>query len=478
LSRKELSGLLFGLAGIGMVTWAFVGWLDISNSTTAALSYFVVLLFIARVFSLWVALGTTIAAALALDYFFFPPIGVFNISDPQDWIAFSSFLVASVIASQLSSLARRREAEAIVRRGELGRLFELSRDVLLVTDGPDGLGHLTNLIHARFLFRHVRIDVAGPAGLEHWEAGAIDASATQSTDVRLERVPNTVATLTVAGGFIDPSTLSLLASLIAIAVERVHLLSERHSAELAQRSVEMKSVLMASLAHDLQTPLTAIRLAVENLDSPLLSDAQRSGQAGIARGALDQLSRLFRNILEMTRIDAGHVAPDLQWVMAAELAEAARRQVAHALHQHTIAIVDHCEDRLVHVDPRLTSAALAHVLDNAAQYSPPRSRVLITLQVTDDGLHISVRDEGSGIAAADAPRLFERFYRGRAASAHSPGTGMGLAIARGLLAAEGGSIFADNHPAGGAEVSIVVPAGIRDLEDLPNDPVLSRSHTD
>jgi len=116
----------------------------------------------------------------------------------------------------------------------------------------------------------------------------------------------------------------------------------------------------------------------------------------------------------------------------------------------------------VQLDPRLTATALAHLLENAAQYTPPESAVDVLASVTGEGLVIAVRDHGPGIAPADLPHLFERFYRGDAAKSRASGTGMGLWIARGLLAAEQGRVWAENCPDGGAQFTIVVPAAAKD----------------
>jgi signal transduction histidine kinase len=112
----------------------------------------------------------------------------------------------------------------------------------------------------------------------------------------------------------------------------------------------------------------------------------------------------------------------------------------------------------VRLDPRLTATAVAHLLENAAQYSPAGSTIDVTAGATGDGLEIQVRDRGPGIAAADLPHLFERFYRGASARARAPGTGMGLSIARGLLAAEQGRVWAESCPDGGARFTVAVPA--------------------
>jgi signal transduction histidine kinase len=115
----------------------------------------------------------------------------------------------------------------------------------------------------------------------------------------------------------------------------------------------------------------------------------------------------------------------------------------------------------VRLDPRLTATAVAHLLENAAQYAPPGSTIDLSARATGEGLMIQVRDYGPGIAPADLPHLFERFYRGDAAKARASGTGMGLWIARGLLAAQQGRIWAENCPDGGAQLTIVVPAAVR-----------------
>jgi two-component system sensor histidine kinase KdpD len=127
------------------------------------------------------------------------------------------------------------------------------------------------------------------------------------------------------------------------------------------------------------------------------------------------------------------------------------------LRQHSV-VVNITEDVPVQLDPRLTASALAHLLENAAQYTPTGSAIAVDATVTDEGLVVRVRDRGPGISEADLPQLFDRFYRGHAAAARTSGTGMGLWIARGLLAVEHGRVWAENAADGGAVFTIVVPA--------------------
>jgi K+-sensing histidine kinase KdpD len=350
--RADVWHLLLVLAAIGVVTKAYVSWLNITNDTTAALSYLLLILFAAASSRLWVPAAASALAAVTLDYFFLPPVGKFNITDPQDWIAFFSFLAVSVVASQLHVVARSRHRQAM------------------------------------------------------------------------------------------------------------RLLEEQKQVEIAQRSIELKSALLASLAHDLRTPLTAIRVCVNNLALVSLTDVQRAGQVDVALNGLDRLTRLFQNMLEMTRIDAGEIALSLRWVHPTEIVQAARSHAEYALRLHRVAVLDRSNNHAVLVDPRLVTNALAHLLENAAQYSPEESLITVTDQVTADGLLVSVQDEGPGIAAADFPHLFERFYRGAHAHRNVSGTGMGLAITRGLLAAAGGRVWADEVERG-AVFSIFVPAEVR-----------------
>jgi two-component system, OmpR family, sensor histidine kinase KdpD len=146
-----------------------------------------------------------------------------------------------------------------------------------------------------------------------------------------------------------------------------------------------------------------------------------------------------------------------------EIVSAARDQVEHTLHLHPLHVSIH-PDVPVRLDPRLTASALAHLLENAAQYTPAGSPIDVIARISDEGLAIEVRDQGPGIAPADLPRLFDRFYRGTAARMRASGTGMGLWIVRGLLAAEQGRVWAENRPEGGARFTIVVPAAIRHAE--------------
>jgi two-component system sensor histidine kinase KdpD len=169
---------------------------------------------------------------------------------------------------------------------------------------------------------------------------------------------------------------------------------------------------------------------------------------------------LFQDILDMARIDAAAIRVERDWVTAEDVVDAAMAHVRHQLEERSVRI-DADGDLEVQIDPRLASVALSHILENAAQYSPADREILVQAAVQHGGLHISVTDHGPGLDPGELEHLFERFYRGQSARLATFGTGMGLSITRGLLAAAGGRVWAENVPGAGARFSIVIPGAVR-----------------
>ena len=447
-----------------------------------AMGFLIVVLLVAATAPRWVAIATSFAAVLAFNFFFLPPVGTLTVADPQNWLALFALLAVSLVASHLSAVARVRAQEAEARRDALARLFDLGRDILLVTDSQAANASLAGFIARRFDLDYVAICV--PQGSEWlvFEAGALrltpdprqlsaafrrvedgqppapGAPALRFVALRLGARP--IGLLGVAGRAIEPATLDTVAGVAAIAIERAQFLDDRKAADLARQSEALKSALLASLGHDLRTPLTAIRVAAGNLQASWPDQRERREQSEVILIEVDRLTRLFQNILELARIDAGAIAQEMRWVSPSEIIEAARSHAEPALRGRVVEISADLE-RLVRLDPRLTAAALAQLLENAAQYSPAGLAIEVRALVDAGGLTMAVRDRGPGIPEADLPHVFERFYRGANVKDRRSGTGMGLAIARGLLAAERGTIAAENCPDGGARFTIGVPAEVR-----------------
>jgi len=234
---------------------------------------------------------------------------------------------------------------------------------------------------------------------------------------------------------------------------------------------QMKTALAASIGHDLMTRLTVIQGAASNLKSLALSPDDRIEQSDLILGESERLHRLVQNIVETVRIEGTATLPEPRWAFPSEIIAAARHHIGRTLEQHTVEVVVDTEVA-VHLDPRLTAKALAHLLENAAQYAPPGSAIQVEARHTEDAFEITVADCGPGIASADLPHVFDRCYRGMAGRDRPSGTGLGLWIARELLAAGRGRVCVANRPNGGAVFSILVPApSDRDdagsLRDLP-----------
>jgi two-component system sensor histidine kinase KdpD len=494
---RDFEALAASLTAIALLTTLYVVGLRLNHPTIVALSFLLVVLVVSTVFARWVAIATSLAAFVCYNFFFLPPVGSFSIADPENWVALFTLLTVSIVGSHLSFQVRRRAQEATARRDELSRLFDFTRDILLTTDTDDAVALIARYVARRFSLATVTICLPAASGWELHHSGehpvGIDrerldramaaASAPLEFDAR-ERtyaghtrvetnsgavvwlVPLRLGTrptglLGLQGEDIEPGTRDAIAGVTAIAIERTHFIEERKEAAVIRRGAELKSALLASLSHDLRTPLTAVTLAANNLNASWLTAEQRREQADIVQEELGRLNRLFQDIVDMARIDTDAIAAEPEWVEPSEIVEAAVGQVDHSLAGRALAIDAGTERLLVRLDPRLTSAALAHLLENAGQYSPPGSTIAISVGLVGNELHVSVSDEGAGIAPDDLEHVFERFYRGPDARQQRFGTGMGLAITRGLLAAEGGRVWAGRGPRGGAIFTMAVPVESR-----------------
>ena len=492
--RRSVSAAI-SLAAVGGAT-AGMRLAHVASPTIVALGYLLVVLFVAANADLWTAAAASVAAMLAYNFFFLPPVGTFAIADPQNWAALVAFLAVSIVASNLSASARARAREALERRSELTRLFDLTRDVLLTTDRDDALSVIARHVARRFELEIVAICVPGNAAAE-WDvhqggavlaavsaadldhaygaaAGAIEfdartrayggqrevASSSGAISLAPVRIgARAIGLLATGGRTLEAGTRDAVAGIVAIALERTEFLQERHGAELTRQRAELSSALLASLSHDLRTPLTTIRTALANLASEGLPEEQRREQARLASDQTDRLTRLFEEILDMGRIDSGSVEPQRAWTTPAEIVEAAMSHAAAGLTDRDVR-TDARDNIVAEVDPRLISAALAHVLENAARYAP-EGMIDIRGWIEGPELRLEVRDRGPGLQPRDLERLFEAFYRGEGVRQAIPGTGMGLAIARGLINAHGGRVWAENIRPRGASFTIAVPAPSR-----------------
>src|ERR1700681_2575282 len=156
--RADAVHALASTSVIAGLTAMYSSWLRVTNPTTVALSFLLIILFVAASSRLWVAVVASVTATLAFDFFFLPPVGTFNINDPQDWVALFAFMTVSLVASNLSSIAR-------ARQHELSRLFDFSRDALLAADA-DAFRSLAERVAERFQLEYVAVCLLTETGFD------------------------------------------------------------------------------------------------------------------------------------------------------------------------------------------------------------------------------------------------------------------------------------------------------------------------
>jgi two-component system sensor histidine kinase KdpD len=252
--------------------------------------------------------------------------------------------------------------------------------------------------------------------------------------------------------------LDAFASQTALAIERAHLAQAAAQARLAKATERLESALLNSVSHDLRTPLASITGALSSLreEGGRLPEAARRELLDTACEEAQRLNRFVGNLLDMTRLEAGALQVKAEPGDVQDLVGSALNALGPRLDQRRVDIDVPSGLPAVPLDLVLMAQALVNVLDNALKYSPPESPIEVRAGVHGDWLEISVADRGPGIPEEDLERVFDKFYRvGRPEGAS--GTGLGLVISRGIVAAHGGRIRARNRPGGGTEVVVALP---------------------
>jgi two-component system sensor histidine kinase KdpD len=260
-----------------------------------------------------------------------------------------------------------------------------------------------------------------------------------------------------------------LADLMAQAIDRIALVDDLNRASRAAEREELHAALLASLSHDLRTPLASVLVASESLiaqpDAPG-SETQKSLVRSI-QGEARRLDRYIGSLQDMTRIETGLAVATASRLDLADAVSVALDRSAKSLHRHRLNI-ELAEDLpLLGGDEVLLEHVLFNLLDNAAKYSPPGSLIELRANRVADDVVIEVSDAGDGIQTADMERIFEKFYRAERPGRTSPGIGLGLSICRGYIEAMDGKITARNRTGGsGAVFTITLP--IPATDELPD----------
>jgi two-component system, OmpR family, sensor histidine kinase KdpD len=445
------------------------------NQTTVALSFLLAILAVSAVWGMAVSVFTSVVAILAFNYFFLPPVGTFTIRDPQNWVALFAFLVTSITGSQLSSRIRKEADEAHQRRREVERLYRFSRKLL-------GEGNVIQLMNAipdyivesfeagaaeLFLPQKDKFYRSG-FGASHLDEEKMKAAFFRDEitmepqqgvyfiPVRLGVRP--IGSLGISGSELSRQSVEAVSTLVAIAIERARAVEQLGQAEAERQGERLKSALLDSITHDFRTPLTSMKAAVSSL---LASGNREAAQIRelltIIDEECDRLNRLVEEAGEMAKLEAGEFELHFEPTPIEEIIEASLAHCKTALAGRAVAVQVNPSLPPVRADLERAKEAMVQLIDNANLYSPKDQAITITAELTGDSVTTSVADRGPGIDDFDQTMIFDKFYRGKDQRYLVRGTGMGLPIAKAIIAAHNGTISVTSQLGHGSVFSFTLP---------------------
>jgi two-component system sensor histidine kinase KdpD len=488
VKRRRYLWAAIACVGVTLISAPLAAHFDNSN---------IVAIFILAVVLVGVRLGrgpAALAAVLsvcAFDFFFVPPRLSFAVSDVQYLLTFFIMLAVGLITGQLTAGLRFQARVASHREERAGSLYEFARDlsgavqvqqVVKISDEsiqrtfrasaalllPDAGGRLIATGQSADAGLPVEIGTAQWAFDRGQPAGfgtdtlpgsevlyiplraptkARGVLAVKAHNRRMLRIPE------------QRQLLDTFATLIAIALERVHYVGVAQDALLRMESERLRNSLLAALSHDLRTPLTVLVGLAESLafTAPKLSSAQ-SETAQAIQDEAHRMSTMVSNLLDMARIESGEVKLNLQWQPLEEVVGAALEAARGMLQRHSVVVQLPRDLPLVKFDAVLIERVLVNLLENVSKYTPPGSTVTLSAQVNGDQLSVSVADNGPGLPAGREEVVFQKFTRGERESS-TPGVGLGLAICRAIVESHQGRITASQRPGGGAIFTFTLPLG-------------------
>lgn len=487
-------GVIAAALGMAKLTQPIVG------VETADLFFLTGVVAIAVQFGLYPSLLAVVAASLAYNFFFLPPIHTFTIADPTNVASLVLFAIVAVLVSNLASRVRLQAAIARNRAKTTESLYGFSRKLTSCTSLDDVLWatafQMASLLNARVVLlmpdddgiievragyppedmldvadvaaAKVAFDTAKPAGRG---ADTLPGARRLFLPMRTNRGNVGVVGLDSdkPGPILTPEQRRLFDALsdqAALAIQQVQLLADLDRAKLDAETDRLRQALLTSISHDLRTPLAAImgsagtlRDFEQNLDGSTKSELLRSIQ--------DESERLYRfiaNLLDMTRLESGAVIPNHSPNEVGEIVGSSLRRAAKVLADHRVDVDLAPDLPMIEIDPVLFEQVLFNLLDNAAKYAPHGSRVRIRgwRDSPEAPVQIQIADEGDGIAEADLDRIFDKFHRASKGDRVRAGTGLGLSVCKGFIEAMGGTITAANRSdRSGAVFTLTVPASRR-----------------
>lgn len=511
-ARSPAFGYAFTLAATALLTGILVPFRSDVGLLNEGLLFLLLTLLIAAVWGRNAGIFAAVVTNLALNYFFIEPLYKFTVQEPRNVVALVVFLVVSVVGGSLLSAAqtaagqaRRRQAEtevALTLSREMsgqtepgGALQQLCLETMRAFDAP-GAAVLTSSGGRWSVLAHAGSESAARApGPDERSAADRAASSGELQSLGRTGLSKTRARIVFPGGrkaayasersvalvplrvgeqvlgvlrldgpigdtpFRDEpeQLLSAIAGEAALAVHRAELAQAASHAEALRVADELKSALLNAVSHDLRTPLASIIASAGSLQQTDVqwTDEERLGFAEAIEHEALRLNRLVGNLLDLSRIESGSLQPDKGWYDLAALVGEVVGRLKPVTAAHVVS-VELAEDLPpIPLDYIEIDEVLTNLVENATKYTPPGSEIAIAARQVDGEVQVEVADRGPGIPAAALQRIFDAFYRLEGARAR--GTGLGLAVAKGLVEAHGGRIWVENRPDGGAKFVFTLP---------------------
>jgi two-component system, OmpR family, sensor histidine kinase KdpD len=429
-----------------------------------------------------VALAT--ANMLAFDFFFVPPLYSFDVEDARYLFTLGVMLVVALIIANLMVSIRLHREIADARERRTAVLYAMSRELAVATDAQAmaaaAVRHICAVFHSSAVV--LIADAQGNLSPMSSEAALpppqpFDLKFAQDVVARGERGIQEAIYLPLQGSrrvkgvivvclqppsrALPTEQLNLLdafAAQLALSLQRARLAEAAQAARISEERALLRNTLLASISHDLRTPLSAIAGAGSLLAQPEYAlNADRRTTLGylIERKARD-MSQLLTNVLELMQMEFGNGALRTDWHAIDDLVSLALRTNEARIAQLRIALNLPADLPLVRVEATLIVQILGNLLENAAKYTPPGTTVTVSAAARGKQISLVVADDGPGFPPGDPERLFEKFQRGRSES-NIVGVGLGLAICRAAARLHGGDIHAMDNPGGGARFEITLP---------------------
>jgi two-component system, OmpR family, sensor histidine kinase KdpD len=426
------------------------------NISTVALIYLLPVLLSTISWGLVPGLLTGLTAFFLFNYFFITPYYTLRVHKAEDLTVLLIFIIVAFLISQLVGRVQKNLAAATKRELQSTRLYELSLALSRASTFQEIALVIANQIREAFQAEFVEVNAV-------FFGGETSHASVPGEGEPPPNKPVIVIPLQTPRAFwgevhlwrqdehfdaTEERILRTFASQGALALERVELAQSETRSRVLEESDRMKTALLSSVSHELRTPLSTIKAAVTSILSgevELGSEAAQDLLAAVDEET-DQLNRLVGNLLDMSRIEAGALKPDLNWNELSEIVEGACHRMRHVLEgfQLTIDLPENLP--LVPVDFMQIERVFTNLFSNSAKYAPPASEIRVKARVQNNQtMMIQVSNQGPPIPEDHLERIFDKFYRSTDAS-RITGTGLGLSICKGIIEAHNGRIWAENLP--------------------------------